>query len=61
MTRNMDTTHDKIMDILNKEFQGLTTADLSFAIGVLEAMKLHAMLDDGRITEEEYWDAIFAN
>lgn len=56
----MNETHDKIMNVLDKEFQGLTTADLSFAIGVLEAMKLDIMFEDGRITEEEYLDAIFA-
>lgn len=54
----MNATHDKIADIFEKEFRGLSTADLCFAIGYLEAMKLSNLLEEGRITEDEYMAAI---
>lgn len=55
---NMDATHEKIMETIDNAFQGLSTADLSFAIGYLEAMKLGLMLEEGRISYEEYMEAI---
>lgn len=53
-------THDMILNLFETEFAGLTTADISFAIGVLEAMKLGIMLEEGRITHEEYMEALFS-
>lgn len=57
---SMDETHEMIMSVIDSKFQGLTTADLCFAIGYLEGRKLSLMLEEGRITEEEYLSAIYA-